>query len=100
MCAAFCTPQELLTKCEHFFPTGSAQVTIRCFTSESNCQTATDPEFDAVTIEECCLSTNGTFFEDAGNCIACIGMSNSSGVIPVICLWAPDIYYKTAKILE
>ena len=64
---------------EHLFPTGSAQ--FRCFTTPSsagelNCGT-TDGEFEAASIEECCLDTSGQFFEArAGSegCSACIGM--------------------------
>ena len=60
-------------------PTGSAQ--IRCFTTPSsagelNCGTA-DGESEAASIEECCLSPNGQFFEpQAGTdgCTACIGI--------------------------
>ena len=63
----------------HLFPTGSAQ--FRCFTTPSsagelNCGTA-DGEFEVASIEECCLGTNGQFFEPrAGSegCTPCIGM--------------------------
>ena len=62
-----------------FLPTGSAQ--IRCYTvpsvaGELNCFTNT-PNFEAATIEECCLENPGFFFEDTttdGSCTACIGM--------------------------
>ena len=72
---------------EYLFPSGSAQ--FRCFTTPSsagelNCGTA-DGEFEAASIEECCLSENGHFFEPrAGSegCTACIGMLISSPMIP------------------
>ena len=60
-------------------PTGSAQ--FRCFTTPSSagelkCGTA-DGEFEAASIEECCLGTIGQFFEPRAGpegCTACIGM--------------------------
>ena len=72
--AALGTHQELPTMWEHLFPTGGAPV--RCFTGEVNCRTA-DGDFEAASIEECCLGLNGQFFEvraGSDGCTACIGM--------------------------
>ena len=56
---------------------------ITCYTvasaaGEFNCLSST-PNFDAATIEECCVEGDGYFFEGGGyeSCQACIGMENT-----------------------
>ena len=64
-----------------FFTTGSAQIT--CYTvssvdGEFNCEPTTD-NFQAGTIEECCVENIGHFFEEGEDnaCQACIGMERN-----------------------